>query len=371
MKGCALALAITLLWLVAGPVAAREPPAPSASDDAGGVRALTTTNDAATPFATDASACSVKPRTLNEVKQLVKQGQVARMMPQPSPLPIADLPDGKPVSVETIAAITTTTEQLMACINAGDWLRALALVSDHGVETMDGDLTASLHDPSFATPHPAVAGKKVSLDEIVGARMLPDGRVGAVIRQAGVNDTPVFWFFIQEGDRWLVDGSIEIAQNRPNGQGPCCATPTGTASPTGWQPVNDENYEGVIVPEAAGPDFFRAVDGTAHAGYWTPTVQQIAQLEDDLLHHLTPPSGGVNSAPDKIGQYLETYHRQYAGFITADGQRQIEVNFFCAAYDGLWQSQPVAVQDGGTCFFRITYDLTTGKFSDLRVNGDA
>jgi hypothetical protein len=374
MKLRSLVLAITLLWLFAGPVAACEPPpAQSASGVGGGMRALTVEDNPATPEATDASACTVKPRSLEEVRRLVEQVQQTEATPAPTPfqLPVAQLPRGEPADLQTIAAITATTEQFIACMNAGDLLRFLAILSDDAVRSLGRELNFPLDDPSFATPQPTEEAP-IHIASIEGVRMLPDGRVGAVVIPTA-QMKPFFLYFVHEGDRWLIDGFVDIIREPTGNQIPCCDLPT-PAMPTRWQLVHGATYDGVIVPHTAAPDFFNAVDGAEQPGYWTPSPAQIIQLEDDLWYYLMPPpwsENQVSPVPAEIWQNLSTYHRQYAGFVTEDGHRQIMVNFFCGAYTGSWQTQPVAVLDGGACFFRITYDLTTGNFSDLRINGEA
>ena len=36
-----------------------------------------------------------------------------------------------------------------------------------------------------------------------------------------------------------------------------------------------------------------------------------------------------------------------------------------------WMHWPIAVAGGGDCFFRLQYDVASGKFSNLQINGGA
>ncbi|MGH2534945.1 MAG: hypothetical protein ACRDJW_22015 [Thermomicrobiales bacterium] len=363
----AVALAITLLWLFTSAAAACEPPpVDNASGSTGGVRARTTDATPTTPGPTDPAACTVAPRTLPELRQLIVDAGQAGATPssEPSPVSLSALPTGEPADIETIAAITATVEQFMACINAGDALRFVAFVSDDFLRTVAADLGFVLDDTTeLQTPAPLDEDEWTRLGEVTAARVLPDGRVGAVIIPAPPDDEPVFFIFVEEGDRWLIDGFVEIEDEDVD----CCADSTTTT----WQPVQGDAYEGVIVPEGDGPRFFRSLAGAEPAGYWTPAASAIAQLEEDLFVFIVPPPCGESPAPDQIWQELDSYRRQYAGFVADDGRRLILVNAFCTDTGLDWRSQPVAVADGGACFFQLTYDPTTGDFSDLDVNGEA
>ena len=60
-----------------------------------------------------------------------------------------------------------------------------------------------------------------------------------------------------------------------------------------------------------------------------------------------------------------------------DGKRLIWCNFFPAAVKGqrdsfdYWRKSQVLVSDGGSAFWDITYDPSTGKCSKFSVNGEA
>lgn len=68
---------------------------------------------------------------------------------------------------------------------------------------------------------------------------------------------------------------------------------------------------------------------------------------------------------------LETYRRQYVALITADGEREVWVNFFCASFNIGWREHVVIVDDGGTCFFQLFINVKSGKASELIPNGAA
>ena len=117
--------------------------------------------------------------------------------------------------------------------------------------------------------------------------------------------------------------------------------------------------QGVILPESQA-----FVGGTNVTGYWTPTTADVLQAEAGLAKHL------ARVAPALAVKY-SGYTRQYTGFLL-DGRRKIHMNFLCWGPETPgWRCAPVAVDDGGDCYFRIDYDLATGAYENLSINGGA
>ena len=67
---------------------------------------------------------------------------------------------------------------------------------------------------------------------------------------------------------------------------------------------------------------------------------------------------------------LKVYKRQYVCVIDQHGNKLVWVNCFCHAYDG-WRSSIQLVMDGGDCYYSLVINLTTGKYDNLMVNGEA
>ena len=72
-------------------------------------------------------ACLTAPRTVEAIQALVETPAVS-----PDPPPV-DPSAGEPADQATVNAIAATTRELIACDNAGDRLRQLALFSDESV----------------------------------------------------------------------------------------------------------------------------------------------------------------------------------------------------------------------------------------------
>lgn len=104
-------------------------------------------------------------------------------------------------------------------------------------------------------------------------------------------------------------------------------------------------------------------------GYWTPSEEDVLKLEGQLAAFLSQNSTAFQRQPP-VWEQLENYKRQYAG-VTIQGRRVIYGNFFCSE-DGMdWKEDWVFVLDGGDCYFQLQFDVESGTFSKLTVNGEA
>ena len=181
---------------------------------------------AASATAQDASpaavACSVEPRTEDEVAALaVVPGAGTPAVPAADdPVPAAaspapDLLGGDPADEQTVAAVTGTVQEIVACLSAGDTLAAAALYTEEFIRQeyfVEGGppLSELLEFTAFITATPVAADVQPSAGDfdVQDANVLPDGRVGAyvvVIDEAGEAEVLVFAVFRQVDDRYLVD----------------------------------------------------------------------------------------------------------------------------------------------------------------------
>lgn len=198
-----------LVALLALPLVVVVPPAPA---DAG----------RATPTPV---ACIVTPRTVADVVAVVNapqsdgtpipdaqdHGEEARRAspaaaapppaatpaasPTPAPEPTGPgrplavtLPEGDPAPPEAVAAMTAAMEQFIACANAGDSLRQMALVTDDylrhgfaGAQLTEADVVGFV-----GTPQPIAPEDQRTLAAVRGGRVLPGGYVAALFDLAAV-----------------------------------------------------------------------------------------------------------------------------------------------------------------------------------------
>jgi hypothetical protein len=149
--------------------------------------------------------------------------------------------------------------------------------------------------------------------------------------------------------------------------GGVAATQTFAKADEPFEVVKTDEFEGVIVPRERAADFMKAFSGMVEKETWTPGKNEIIKLEAKIKSYLK--KAAAKSSPN-LWSKLATYKRQYMG-IVRNGRKVIFSNFFCQSFDIDWKTTPVAVDDGGDCFFTVLYDPGSAVFSDLRVNGEA
>ena len=103
--------------------------------------------------------------------------------------------------------------------------------------------------------------------------------------------------------------------------------------------------------------------------FWTPSVDNIFKLEEGLAEYLSQNSSQLFRQPP-VWERLDEYQRQYIG--RERGDRQIIYgNYFCNNIGMDWRQTLVIVDDGGDCYFQVEYDVESGLFIELTVNGEA
>lgn len=164
-------------------------------------------------------ACDLEPRPVTFIVDLL-------MLPEPdsTPTPIDQLPAGGEVTdpVARTEAVRVV-EQLILCVNQGEFLRSFALYDDAylrriidpaGVMTEDVAIEIG---KSFNSADPVEPAEMTVLDEILSVRDLGDSTVAVVFRTSGGPDRDPgedqidLFVLEQRGDRWLiVDGVVDI-----------------------------------------------------------------------------------------------------------------------------------------------------------------
>lgn len=108
------------------------------------------------------------------------------------------------------------------------------------------------------------------------------------------------------------------------------------------------------------------------------------QLTNEDLHSINALLNACikvhNSNQDSANEYsefinLKEYRRQYVPFFDSKGDKKVYVNCFCSHdFPGefnYWKKTLIEVDDGGSCFFHLTLNLSTNKFEQLFINGYA
>ncbi len=191
----------------------------------------------ALPVTPDPAACLVEPRTIEDLYALLgtpvpaaPEGPRSMSTPASGSAEVS-LPAGEPAGSATVVAITATIVQAYACFNAGDYLSAFALYSDDALQrfTEQGPFTEDIAAFFLATPEAFPEDFRSSVLAVRDVRVLPDGRVGALVDTNDPTSPPEgadvdFVVFVEQDGRYLIDEEItdlELAGS------PAAGTPSG------------------------------------------------------------------------------------------------------------------------------------------------
>ena len=193
----------------------------------GSVRSVAAQDASPMAGTTAGTACTVEPRSVDELLPLwfgPEGSPAATPTSSASVQSEADLPQGTPADDATVAAINATLHEVFACFDAGQYARAFALMTDNAVSQFGPDVSNPDEDtpeevrllleaqnavtPTAGEESPP-PGSQTVISDARDARVLPDGRVGAIFESEG---DAVFAVFQQSGDRWLLDDIIDIEE---------------------------------------------------------------------------------------------------------------------------------------------------------------
>jgi hypothetical protein len=159
-----------------------------------------------TPILPDPAECRVEPRSAAEVAALLAT-PVARDFEDRADAVSPE--EGEPLDAQTLASVTALVRQLLACGNAGDWPRFLALTTDHFLQVEALGLPLDQSEP----PPPE---EQVVLVAVRDGRRLPDGRVVVAVVTAPRLDPEdllvTVVILIRDDGRWLIDDDIDSAE---------------------------------------------------------------------------------------------------------------------------------------------------------------
>lgn len=129
--------------------------------------------------------------------------------------------------------------------------------------------------------------------------------------------------------------------------------------------------EVAIVPMSdSSIDLLRILCGQAKSPAFTPTMEEVRRAEAGLTAYLQ------KAAPARaavLWQKVHQYRRQYGGVLVGKGaaaRRKLILNASCREDGRDFLQTVIAVKDGGTCYYQLTFDLLSGAFGDLRINGE-
>jgi hypothetical protein len=199
VRAAHVAIVLALCSLVAVPAAAAQAGTPTA--------------DLEGPAAVE---CTVAPRPADELRALFRE-VAATPLPnslEATPAPAVP-PTGTAADAQTVAEITATWRQYLACISAGDQARMFALLSEDMVrrqfvvDLAFGVTEEALFSYLAATPVPPLPDQAVPFVPFTDVRVLSDGRVAVVgPGDGGRGDVRIF---VKQGDLWLLDEWFDLS----------------------------------------------------------------------------------------------------------------------------------------------------------------
>jgi hypothetical protein len=170
------------------------------------------------PAAPAPAECRVAPRPVAELRALGATPAPSDLAPWPAAVPSeTDLPGGPAADFATAAAVAAVAREYVACVNAWDLTRLLALATDDYVRRFvaaEGPITPQQY-AELATPLPAEPAWRATLLEVRDVRVLADDRVGAVVvvahpRPQEASVTVTLFVFAEVGGHWLLDDAIRV-----------------------------------------------------------------------------------------------------------------------------------------------------------------
>ena len=190
-RSCLLAVALALLLpLLGARFAAGQEATPAAP-----------VGPVALPVAPDPSLCTIEPRGIEEYQAFVGT-------PEATNLPPVVITAGTPADRATVDAVTRTVAEVIACINARDFLRVGAVYTDAGFVEDSGSngLTQDVIDFIAQPPQAAPVEEWLVIHAVYAVQVLADGRVAAIVQfgAGGAGGVDLF-LFAEEGDRYLID----------------------------------------------------------------------------------------------------------------------------------------------------------------------
>ena len=183
--------------------------------------------DASPPAGAAQSAgvqCATEPRDVDELVALwfdEAGNPAATPTMNVQAVDVSSLPQGEPADEATLTEIDQTTREWIACFVLGaQYARGFNLMTTELAAMFGPDIASPNEDTPDevrALLEAQLAGTPIPGDEMTGvtpeiegptdARMLPDGRVGAIWSLDGDR---LFIFYEQQDGRWLLDDFLDI-----------------------------------------------------------------------------------------------------------------------------------------------------------------
>ena len=163
--------------------------------------------------------CTIEARTFQELVTMFAEATPAATVDRSGTVTV---PIGQPAGEDAVEAVTATMEQAVACLNAGDFGRFLALLTPRAITTAFAWLGEELDAGGFTESlllAPAPPDQPQSLIAIGDVTILADGRYTAVViisdpTAETVSPTAMHLVLVQAGERLLIDEVAEFHESQ-------------------------------------------------------------------------------------------------------------------------------------------------------------
>lgn len=130
-----------------------------------------------------------------------------------SPTPFK-MPEGESADEATVSEIGQLYQQLVGCLNAGDYLRAYAFYSD---DYLRRNLSSDAINRLRATPVPVEQSQQSAFRGVLDARVTQEGQVVALVSVTNpqTGDVTIFSRLAREAGRWRIDDEMVVEAEIP------------------------------------------------------------------------------------------------------------------------------------------------------------
>ncbi len=157
----------------------------------------------------DPAQCQVEPRAVEDIEQLVGgSAEGAEATPDAAQ---AGAMEGEDADEATVEAVTATYRELVACLNAGEYLRVYALYTDNYVRRYFAESGQTLEQLQ-ATPAPDQQ-QATALVGVIDVRQLEGDRVAVRVEtadQAAEGTIVIDAILVRQDDRYLIDDETVV-----------------------------------------------------------------------------------------------------------------------------------------------------------------
>lgn len=118
-------------------------------------------------------------------------------------------------------------------------------------------------------------------------------------------------------------------------------------------------------------DYHRQLNELYDFEQWTPTDEDISKADVAIQQLIDDNLFDFMETKPSLQDIHDLYYRQYAPILNDNKDKIIIVNAFCNdAVTKDWKEEAVLRLDGGTCFWRMYFNVDTLEISYFNINND-